>query len=92
MLTRFSKLSPTDSPDLWFSKIASRHFRINEYADLVNKKYIKAQLEGFLAGVPPEDFRGGGTNETVFKGYPGEKAVLGGNAGRDAMGFNLIAA
>lgn len=43
-------LSPTDSADQWFSKIASRHFRINEYAHLVNKKYIKGKPETFAFG------------------------------------------
>ncbi|EME50112.1 hypothetical protein DOTSEDRAFT_68847 [Dothistroma septosporum NZE10] len=43
-------LSPTDSADKWFSKIASHHFRINEFADLVNKKYVKGNPEAFAFG------------------------------------------
>lgn len=56
-----------------------------------NKKYIKGQLEDFLNGIPPEDFRGGAA-EKNFKMFQGENAILSGEAGRRAMGFDLIAA
>ena len=55
-----------------------------------NKSYIKRQLEDFLKGIPPEDFRGGAC-EIDFKFFNGEKGILGGEAGRRAMGFDLIA-
>ena len=55
-----------------------------------NKNYIKRQLQDFLSGNPPEDFvRGPG--EANFKLYTGEAGILGGEAGRRAMGFDLIA-
>lgn len=55
-----------------------------------NKRYIKGQLEDFLKGNPPEDFRKG-PNENTFKLFTGERGILGGEAGRRAMGFDLIA-
>ena len=53
-----------------------------------NVKYMKQQVEDFRAGVPPEDFRHSGTDETKFKGYLGEAGVVG-DDGRTAAGFNL---
>ncbi|KIW66464.1 hypothetical protein PV04_05799 [Phialophora macrospora] len=54
-----------------------------------NKSYIKRQLEDYLDGKPPEDFpRGPG--ERSFKLHTGEAGILGGEAGRRAMGFDLI--
>ncbi|KIW91475.1 uncharacterized protein Z519_07441 [Cladophialophora bantiana CBS 173.52] len=55
-----------------------------------NKHYIKRQLEDFLNGLPPEDFRRG-PGERSFQLFTGEKGILGGDAGRRAMGFDLIA-
>lgn len=55
----------------------------------LNKAYIKEQLQDFLAGRPPVDFRRG-SSEVNFKGYLGEKAVLGGDDGRRAMGYHLL--
>jgi Protein of unknown function (DUF1479) len=55
-----------------------------------NKRYIKAQLEDFLNGVPPEDFRGG-SREKSFDGYTGESSILSGDDGRRAMGFDMLA-
>lgn len=55
-----------------------------------NKSYIRAQLEDFLSGAPPEDFRTG-SDESHFKLFTGEASILGGEAGRRAMGFDLIA-
>ncbi|EXJ92171.1 hypothetical protein A1O3_00721 [Capronia epimyces CBS 606.96] len=55
-----------------------------------NKRYIKGQLEDFLQGIPPEDFRKG-PSEKTFKLFTGESGILGGEAGRKAMGFDLIA-
>jgi hypothetical protein len=54
-----------------------------------NKSYIKRQLEDFLDGRPPEDFRRG-PGERSFKLHTGEAGILGGEAGRRAMGFDLI--
>jgi hypothetical protein len=56
-----------------------------------NKSYIKRQLEDFLEGQPPEDFRSG-SREKDFKLFTGDAGILGGEAGRRAMGFDLIAA
>jgi hypothetical protein len=56
-----------------------------------NKSYIKRQLEDFLEGRPPEDFQGG-SREKDFKLFTGEAGILGGEAGRRAMGFDLITA
>lgn len=56
-----------------------------------NERYIKGQLEDFLRGVPPEDFRGG-SNERDFDGFSGEQSILSGDEGRRAMGFELLAA
>ena len=55
-----------------------------------NKSYIKRQLENFLNGIPPEDFQKG-PGEKTFKMFTGEAGILGGEAGRRAMGFDLIA-
>ncbi|KIW54106.1 hypothetical protein PV05_06490 [Exophiala xenobiotica] len=55
-----------------------------------NKSYIKGQLEDFLKGNPPEDFRRG-PGEKHFKLFTGEKSILSGEAGRRAMGFDLLA-
>ncbi|GAD97004.1 hypothetical protein NECHADRAFT_55518 [Paecilomyces variotii No. 5] len=55
----------------------------------VNIRYIKSQLERFLAGMPPGDFPGG-IDETKLKGYLGERGIPNGNTGRDAMGFHLL--
>ena len=54
-----------------------------------NRKYIKGQLDDFLAGIPPEDFRGG-SSERDFRLFTGEKGILSGDDGRRAMGFDLI--
>jgi hypothetical protein len=54
-----------------------------------NKSYIKGQLEDFLKGVPPEDFRAG-AKEREFKLFTGEKGLLSGEEGRKAMGFHLL--
>lgn len=56
---------------------------------LENKRYIKGQLEDFLNGFPPEDFRSG-SREMFFDGFPGENGILGGEEGRRAMGFDLL--
>ncbi|KAH8656648.1 hypothetical protein BGZ60DRAFT_417436 [Tricladium varicosporioides] len=53
-----------------------------------NVAYMKGQVADFRAGVPPEDFRGNGTDETKFKGYLGEKGILS-EEGRKAAGFEL---
>ena len=55
-----------------------------------NKSYIKGQLEDFLKGNPPEDFRRG-PGEKHFKLFTGEKSIVSGEAGRRAMGFDLLA-
>jgi hypothetical protein len=55
----------------------------------VNVRYVKSQLENFLAGSPPEDFPGG-IDETKLKGYLGESGIPNGEAGRAAMGFGLL--
>ncbi|KIX05671.1 uncharacterized protein Z518_03643 [Rhinocladiella mackenziei CBS 650.93] len=55
-----------------------------------NKRYIKGQLEDFLQGIPPEDFRKG-SREINFKMFTGENGILSGESGRRAMGFDLIA-
>ncbi|KAK5193717.1 hypothetical protein LTR99_006054 [Exophiala xenobiotica] len=55
-----------------------------------NKSYIRGQLEDFLKGNPPEDFRRG-AGEKQFEGFTGEKSILSGEAGRRAMGFDLLA-
>ncbi|OAP59814.1 hypothetical protein AYL99_04816 [Fonsecaea erecta] len=55
-----------------------------------NKRYIKGQLEDFLNGLPPEDFRNG-SSEKTFQLFTGEKGLLSGEAGRSAMGFDLLA-
>ncbi|KAJ9131784.1 DUF1479-domain-containing protein [Pleurostoma richardsiae] len=52
----------------------------------INEEYIQRQLQDFLAGTAPEDFRGG-CNESAFKGYPGSDIVLNGDAGRRAVGY-----
>ncbi|CAM1502654.1 Fc.00g074300.m01.CDS01 [Cosmosporella sp. VM-42] len=54
-----------------------------------NKSYIKGQLEDFLNGLPPEDFRKG-PRERDFSLFTGEGSIAG-EAGRRAMGFDLIA-
>ncbi|KIX93494.1 uncharacterized protein Z520_10672 [Fonsecaea multimorphosa CBS 102226] len=54
-----------------------------------NKRYIKRQLQDMLNGIPPEDFRRGPA-EKNFHLYTGEKGLLGGDAGRRAMGFDLL--
>ncbi|EXJ57923.1 hypothetical protein A1O7_05346 [Cladophialophora yegresii CBS 114405] len=54
-----------------------------------NKSYIKRQLEDFLNGRPPEDFCAGPA-ERSFMLRTGEAGLLGGEAGRKAMGFDLI--
>ncbi|KAJ9614904.1 hypothetical protein H2204_014303 [Knufia peltigerae] len=54
-----------------------------------NMNYVKHQLEDMLNGIPPEDFRRG-SSEKTFKMFTGEKSNLGGEAGRRAMGFDLI--
>jgi hypothetical protein len=53
-----------------------------------NIRYVKTQLQTFLAGGPPEDFPSG-MDETKLKGYLGEKGIVNGEAGRAAMGFGL---
>ncbi len=55
-----------------------------------NKSYIKRQLEDYLKGNPPEDFARG-PREANFKLHAGEAGILCGEAGRRAMGFDLIA-
>ncbi|KAL6243499.1 hypothetical protein RBB50_009492 [Rhinocladiella similis] len=55
-----------------------------------NMSYMKGQLEDMLKGIPPEDFREGSA-EKNFKMFTGEKSNLSGEAGRRAMGFDLIA-
>ncbi|KAF4629193.1 hypothetical protein G7Y89_g8961 [Cudoniella acicularis] len=54
-----------------------------------NVEYMKGQVADFTAGVPPEDFRKNGTDETKFKGYMGEAGILNGEKGRRAAGFEL---
>lgn len=56
-----------------------------------NKSYVKRQLQDFLNGAPPEDFRNHGSRERDFKLFKGEAGILGDEAGRRAMGFDLIA-
>ena len=53
-----------------------------------NVKYMKQQVENFRAGVPPEDFKTSGTDETKFNGYLSECGVKG-SEGRRAAGFEL---
>ena len=50
-----------------------------------NETYIKRQLEDFLAGNPPEDFRCG-PKEKDFKFFMGEAGILSGEAGRRPWG------
>ena len=54
-----------------------------------NARYVKAQLQDFLAGLAPEDFKASGSDESAYKGWLGEKGILGGDEGRRAMGFGL---
>ncbi|KAF7561093.1 hypothetical protein G7046_g3041 [Stylonectria norvegica] len=54
-----------------------------------NDSYIKGQLQDFLNGVPPEDFRRG-PGESEFKLFTGERGLIG-EAGRKAFGFGLLA-
>ena len=54
-----------------------------------NSRYIKEQLKDFLEGRPPVDFRSQRKKVSIekdFKGYVGEKGILG-EGGRKAMGF-----
>lgn len=51
----------------------------------LNVKYIKAQKEAFLEGVPPPDFPGG-IGESKHLGR-GEETGLKGNTARAALGF-----
>ncbi|KAL6399647.1 hypothetical protein AUP68_17052 [Ilyonectria robusta] len=53
-----------------------------------NISYVKGQLEDFLNGLPPEDFRAG-PKEHEFNLFTGEKGIIG-EAGRSAMGFGLV--
>lgn len=53
----------------------------------INSAYVKRQLEAFLSGTPPEDFRG--CNESALKGYPGNNTILNGDIGRKAVGFTV---
>ncbi|KAI1252415.1 hypothetical protein MGN70_006990 [Eutypa lata] len=53
----------------------------------INSAYVKRQLEAFLSGTPPEDFRG--CNESALKGYPGNNTILNGEIGRKAVGFTV---
>jgi hypothetical protein len=52
----------------------------------INVQYMRGQLNDFLDGVSPEDFRGG-CYEKALKGFPGESAILNGQEGRKAVGF-----
>lgn len=54
-----------------------------------NKRYIKRQLEDLLDNRNPEDF-GRGPGERNFQMFTGEKGLLGGEAGKRAMGFELL--
>ncbi|EXJ83764.1 hypothetical protein A1O1_07391 [Capronia coronata CBS 617.96] len=54
----------------------------------MNARYMKGQLKDFLAGVSPEDFRGG-CFEGGLKGFPGESAILNGEEGKRAFGYYL---
>jgi hypothetical protein len=54
-----------------------------------NKQYIKGQLEDFLNGMPPEDFRGG-SREKFFDGFLGEAGIFNCEEGRCAMGVDLL--
>jgi hypothetical protein len=53
-----------------------------------NVRYMKQQAADFRAGVPPEDFRGQGTDETKFKGYQGEAGIPNDDAARRAAGLH----
>ncbi|KAI0469706.1 hypothetical protein GGR56DRAFT_686818 [Xylariaceae sp. FL0804] len=53
-----------------------------------NEEYIRRQRDNFLASKPPPDFPAG-IDESVLKGYLGEKGIPNGEAGRTAMGFAL---
>lgn len=56
-----------------------------------NRAYVKEQLRLFELGLPPHDFSQGegAVKESDMIGYVGEKAILGGEAGRMAMGYGL---
>jgi hypothetical protein len=53
-----------------------------------NIRYIKQQLEDFLAGRPLEDFKRG-ANEKMFKGFLGVDGIINKKDGMAAMGFGL---
>lgn len=52
-----------------------------------NVRYIKSQLQSYLAGGPPEDFPAG-IDESKLYGYLGDKGFSSAEA-RKAMGFGL---
>lgn len=55
-----------------------------------NKKYMKQQLQDFLEGNTPLDFRHNRmSSEKSLQGYEGETGILSGEEGRKAMGFGL---
>lgn len=56
-----------------------------------NRAYVKEQLRLFNLGLPPQDFPKPDTavKECEMVGYIGEKAMLGAEAGRRAMGYGL---
>lgn len=56
-----------------------------------NREYVKEQLRLFKEGLSPQDFPKptGAMKECNMKGYVGEEALMGGEAGRMAMGYAL---